>query len=160
MPKVIDLPTATTMDNGDYFVMEESTGGTKKITKSNALSPIGTVIEAENSAAITVANNTATSLCSISLPAGQWVVDGQVGMSGGTAAGYMAGCINTSVAIAWTYGRTASIPLTGTALAGVHLSRILQLNTTTTIYLVGYQTSGGNKTADSRACYLAAIRIA
>lgn len=37
MPKVIDLPTATTMDDGDYLIMEESTGGTKKITRINAL---------------------------------------------------------------------------------------------------------------------------
>lgn len=37
MPKVIDLPTATTMDSGDYFVMEESSGGTKKITKGNSV---------------------------------------------------------------------------------------------------------------------------
>lgn len=36
MPKVIDLPTATSMDNGDYLLMEESTGGTKKITLSNS----------------------------------------------------------------------------------------------------------------------------
>lgn len=38
MPKVIDLPTATTMDDSDYLLMEESTGGTKKITKFNAVS--------------------------------------------------------------------------------------------------------------------------
>lgn len=38
MPKVIDLPTATSMDDGDYLLMEESTGGTKKITKYNAIS--------------------------------------------------------------------------------------------------------------------------
>lgn len=38
MPKVIDLPTATTMDNGDYLLMEESSGGTKKITRQNAVS--------------------------------------------------------------------------------------------------------------------------
>lgn len=37
MPKVIDLPTATTMDNDDYLLMEESTGGTKKITRGNAV---------------------------------------------------------------------------------------------------------------------------
>lgn len=37
MPKVIDLPTATTMDDGDYLIMEESTGGTKKIARINAL---------------------------------------------------------------------------------------------------------------------------
>lgn len=36
MPKVIDLPTATSMDNGDYLIMEESSGGTKKITRANA----------------------------------------------------------------------------------------------------------------------------
>lgn len=28
------------MDNGDYFLMEESTGGTKKITRANALTPV------------------------------------------------------------------------------------------------------------------------
>lgn len=37
MPKVIDLPTASTMDDGDYLIMEESTGGTKKIARINAL---------------------------------------------------------------------------------------------------------------------------
>lgn len=36
MPKVIDLPTVTSMDGADYLIMEESGGGTKKITKSNA----------------------------------------------------------------------------------------------------------------------------
>lgn len=36
MPKVIDLPTATTMDDSDYLLMEESSGGTKKITRANA----------------------------------------------------------------------------------------------------------------------------
>lgn len=39
MPKVIDLPTATSMDNGDYIIMEESGGGTKKITKANVDAP-------------------------------------------------------------------------------------------------------------------------
>lgn len=37
MPKVIDLPTTSAIDNGDYLIMEESTGGTKKITRSNML---------------------------------------------------------------------------------------------------------------------------
>lgn len=37
MPKVIDLPTVTNMDSDDFFVMEESTGGTKKITNKNVL---------------------------------------------------------------------------------------------------------------------------
>ena len=37
MPKVIDLPTETSMDNGDYLLMEKSTGGTKKITRENAV---------------------------------------------------------------------------------------------------------------------------
>lgn len=38
MPKVIDLPTVTTMDDGDYLIIEESTSGTKKITRQNAVS--------------------------------------------------------------------------------------------------------------------------
>lgn len=37
MPKVIDLPTTSSIDNGDYLIMEESTGGTKKITRGNVL---------------------------------------------------------------------------------------------------------------------------
>jgi len=41
MPKVIDLPTTSAIDNGDYLIMEESTGGTKKITRGNTL---GTVL--------------------------------------------------------------------------------------------------------------------
>lgn len=40
MPKVIDLPTSTSMSDSDYFIMEASGGGTKKITKDNALTPI------------------------------------------------------------------------------------------------------------------------
>lgn len=36
MPKVIDLPTATSMSDSDYLIMEASGGGTKKITKANA----------------------------------------------------------------------------------------------------------------------------
>lgn len=36
MPKVIDLPTSTSMSDSDYFIMEQSSGGTKKITKQNA----------------------------------------------------------------------------------------------------------------------------
>lgn len=43
MPKVIDLPTATSMDEADYFLMEESGGGTKKITRSNSVDKITTV---------------------------------------------------------------------------------------------------------------------
>lgn len=37
MPKVIDLPTASSMDDTDYLLMEESSGGTKKITRANAI---------------------------------------------------------------------------------------------------------------------------
>lgn len=37
MPKVIDLPSSTSMSNSDYFIMEASGGGTKKINRWNAL---------------------------------------------------------------------------------------------------------------------------
>lgn len=37
MPKVIDLPTSTSMSDSDYLIMEASGGGTKKITRNNAL---------------------------------------------------------------------------------------------------------------------------
>ena len=40
MPKVIDLPTSTSMSDSDYLIMEASGGGTKKITKNNALTPV------------------------------------------------------------------------------------------------------------------------
>lgn len=38
MPKVIDLPTSTSMSDSDYLIMEASGGGTKKITRANAIS--------------------------------------------------------------------------------------------------------------------------
>lgn len=37
MPKVIDLPTSASMSTSDYLIMEESGGGTKKISRWNAL---------------------------------------------------------------------------------------------------------------------------
>lgn len=37
MPKVINLPTSTSMNNSDYLIMEASGGGTKKITRANAV---------------------------------------------------------------------------------------------------------------------------
>lgn len=37
MPKVIDLPTSTSMSDSDYLIMEQSSGGTKKITRGNAI---------------------------------------------------------------------------------------------------------------------------
>lgn len=37
MPKVIDLPTSTSMSDSDYLIMESSGGGTKKISRWNAL---------------------------------------------------------------------------------------------------------------------------
>lgn len=40
MPKVIDLPTSTSMTNSDYLIMEESGGGTKKITAKNSFESI------------------------------------------------------------------------------------------------------------------------
>lgn len=44
MPKVIDLPTSTSMASSDYFVMESSGGGTKKITKANVEAVSSTTI--------------------------------------------------------------------------------------------------------------------
>lgn len=37
MPKVIDLPTSTSMSTSDYLIMEASGEGTKKISRWNAL---------------------------------------------------------------------------------------------------------------------------
>lgn len=37
MPKVIDLPTVTSITSSDYLIAEASGGGTKKITLKNAI---------------------------------------------------------------------------------------------------------------------------
>ena len=139
MPKVIDLPTATSMDDGDYLLMEESSGGTKKITRANALSPIGTTVFAAGTAT-SLPNGTNTNLASLTLQKGTWIVVGQAYWEGSSTTTNWA-CISTS---------SASLQISNggyeKAIAtqiGMSLSRIITVSSTSqTIYLVGYQNSG------------------
>lgn len=87
MPKVIDLPIATSMDGTDYLIMEESTGGTKKITRTNAV-PLndiggrfihpGIVIEGGSSATV-----------SLGIGYGAYIIIGTIGGGGGAILGML-----------------------------------------------------------------------
>ncbi len=160
MPKVIDLPTSTSMSDSDYLIMEASGSGTKKITRTNALSPIGTVVRQSN-AAMSVPNNTLVDVVQISLPAGVWVVSAQVVMNSGGTSGLAAGCISTESQTlqAWSHGGYSQQMIPSAEYWGFNLMRILNLSATTTVYLVVRQRSGQAKNIDANASDLSAVRI-
>lgn len=143
MPKVIDLPTATTMDDGDYLLMEESTGGTKKITRANALSPIGTIVS-ESGTLTSIPNNSNTDLCTLSLSRGKWIVVGQSYWEGGSNFSNWA-CISTASATKQiSYGGFQQMG--ASSEIAMSLTRVINVTgTSQTIYLVGYQNSGSAK---------------
>lgn len=140
MPKVINLPIATQMDETDYLIMEESTGGTKKITRANALSPIGTIVSAVGTLT-SIPHNTNTDMCSISLTKGKWVVVGQSYWE--CRAGFSCwACISTASAQKQiSYGGFQQV--TSTPETAMSLTRIIDVTSASqTIYLVGFQNSG------------------
>lgn len=161
MPKVIDLPTATTMDNDDYLLMEESTGGTKKITKANALSPIGDIVSAESSLT-SITNNTLTELCQMTLPAGSWVITGQVRLNPGTANVHILAAISTTQSDFGTAsgGLSQDYHTGNQGMITVGLTRVDKLTASTTYYLVAKQIAGQNISITGRQQFMKAIRIA
>lgn len=88
MPKVIDLPTATSMDNADYLLMEESTGGTKKITRSSLEAPSSSTVTPTSPATVSDNQNFLYKsgrlvqlqywVTGVSVTVGQWVTIGKI----------------------------------------------------------------------------------
>ncbi len=119
MPKVIDLPTATQMDAGDYLLMEESTGGTKKITRANAVN-----LDAIGGRAVkylSVPANTSKSV-SIGSEYGGILLCGSVGGYGGVVLalrinnGSITHAKNLTLGIDWSSPAGAVISFSGTTL--------------------------------------------
>lgn len=160
MPKVIDLPTASSMDDSDYLLMEESTGGTKKITKSNALKNIGVVVRA-NTTLNSISSETYTNLASLTLSAGKYIVVGQARWQGGENTQNIVSISTASQTVQPEQAGFAQFASNSSTLyVAESVTRILDLSSTTTIYLVGYQTSGSAKNIVATSqCSLHAIRI-
>lgn len=149
MPKVIDLPTATTMDDGDYLLMEESTGGTKKITRANALSPIGTMYSAVSSVTSVSGSNATVNFASVTVPAGTYVVCAQCRMQNPNNETVMVNFeINDASSFGWVNGHAQQIMAPPLNDFRTTLCRIFRVTQQTTFYLLGAK-QGSAITLDS-----------
>lgn len=161
MPKVIDLPTSTSISDSDYLVMESSSGGTKKITRNNVMSGIGDTVRI-NSALSSIADNTETDLCSITLTKGIWIIVGQFRMASG-ALNYQASISisTTSGSSTTTWGGYDQFPVTSNmGNLSVTTTRILNVTATSqTVYLVGWQNSGAARSITQGGTNLYAVRV-
>lgn len=160
MPKVIDLPTSTSMTDSDYLIMEQSSGGTKKITRDNALYGIGSVVSATNSIT-SIATSTDTNMCQINLTKGTWVITAQLRISIPSTGKFLVGSISTTSATEQpsTVGGYGQISNAITGYHTLNLSRIYQATGNTTIYLVCWHNAGANATTLANQCNLRAVRI-
>lgn len=160
MPKVIDLPTATTLDSGDYLIMEKSSGGTKKITKSNALSNIGTTPSSVAASTSTLVSGAWTSIGTMSLDAGVWVVSAQINFTSISGTFRIGMNISVDGTLDNKYGCIV-IPFSGSSSQAVVLNatRIVNFANGGTIYLLGYQTSGSSVPIGTSASRITAVRI-
>lgn len=163
MPKVIDLPTATTLDSGDYLIMEESSGGTKKITADNALTAlqVGYTPSSATADVTTVPNSTVTKIAEITLPKGKWIVSACVRFTNTSGNFRAAAAISlSSTGINYGYGFMQMSVTSDNTNPAMNVTRILNLSASTTIYLVAFQSSGSSLTIPSGDNRITAIKIA
>ena len=160
MPKVIDLPTAASMDDGDYLLMEESTGGTKKITKANVLTGIGSTLTAANTIT-SLSPSEYIPLCQITLTPGTWIVTAQerfqMPESGKTMIGSIALAPDAVAPLNGGMGQMESSFANG--YMSMNLVRITNHTASTTVYLVGYHNCSTAATIQEGQCFMNAIRI-
>lgn len=157
MPKVIDLPTATSMSDSDYLIMEASGGGTKLITLANAKS--NQLLWAGNSSALTVANNTVTDLVSLTLTSGKWLIVAQCAADGGSTEGLCTLCLST---VSGTNQPTSGSYIAQQMAAGwmsLMVSKIIEVTNSQTIYLVFMHRNTGKRTVAVNAANMRALRI-
>lgn len=149
MPKVIDLPTASSMNDSDYLLMESSGGGgTKKITRANMLSDIGSDYQYISTSLTQIPVTTGAThanICQITLTPGVWIIQGNVRHEGGyNGLGAMgisrtSGASDTDLAYiqysvtAWTSNPSHSV------------CAIRSITQSETLYLVAFQNSGSVK---------------
>ena len=127
----------------------------------NDSTAVGTEIWGENSSQISISNNTYTNLATITLTKGVWVVVAQIRMSGGGTGGQILGSISLTSASADTWRAGGLVQINASAsFISVNMARIINVATSTPVYLVGWQNSGSAKNALSGQCYIKAVCIA
>lgn len=159
MPKVIDLPTATSMTDSDYLIMEASGGGTKKITRTNAL--VKDIVTGAASVSSLASGTTAT-LASCTLTKGVWIVTAQTRFNNASGNYRIIASISLSGALEAADGGFIQISnTTGNYAPSFNMVRVLNITAASqTVNLVGQQNSGGSIGVSSTDTLIKAIRIA
>lgn len=160
MPKVIDLPTSTSMTASDYLIMEASGGGTKKITKANALSEIGQFVS-DASTVNTLPNATYVNLCSVTLTRGKWVLSGQVRLNPSSSGTLDVSLSTTAGDITIGSGGLDQRYITGgVGMQTVGVSSVLDISASSaTVYLVARQTTGADVSITASRQFIKAVRV-
>lgn len=162
MPKVIDLPTATSMDDADYLIMEESGGGTKKITAANAVSTLGIGYTPSSTTAsvATISSGTVAKIAEITLSAGSWILSACVRLTGTSGTFRAAASLSTSsTSVQYGYGFAQMSVTSDNTNPALNVTRIFSLSGSTTIYLLAFQASGSSVTVDTNGSRITAVRI-
>lgn len=161
MPKVIDLPTATSMSGSDYLIMESSGGGTKKITRSNALPATNQNIQYAATPTMTsLPSGANTDITSVTVSDGIWLLIGQLKVMGGGDYNIAVGISGASGDLQPSGGGVSVIRATPSDWTVAHATRVIALSAaSTTFYLVGYQNSGSSKTLNRYDTSLRAVRL-
>lgn len=160
MPKVIDLPTSTSMSDSDYLIMEQSSGGTKKITRDNVLSDIGSAYQYVSTSLTKIPVTTGAThanICQITLTPGVWIVQGNVRHEGGYNGLGAMGISRTSGASDTDLGYVQYSVTTATSNPSHSVSVIRSITQSETLYLVAFQNSGSAKSLSVGS--IRAIRI-
>lgn len=148
--------------NNDISNLAALTGGITGLTTGTAAASgiVGEVIESAAAAATTLATGTNANVHSISLPAGEWLIDGSVRyMNAGVLTSRTFGIHTASATLPpnWydQYNTTTSLAI-GTSVIPAP-TRLLRLATTTTVYMVAQAVFvAGSNTAQG---YLRARRV-
>lgn len=150
-----NLTAKTSGIGGEVASLNSSVGtlSTNYTTLSNNVANIGTIKTGTNATSLSVAANTWTTICSVDLTAGTWIING----------GHQWGASFSDMAIVQLANGTSAIAPTtvryvGTSGGGCNVSCIYKLDSSATINLRAYQTSSAAKTASNVS--LKAIRIA
>ncbi len=128
----VDDMVSTKVDATDYALAMRSMDEAK-LDKSTI------TINSTESAGKTAASGTATKICSLTLPAGTWLIMAEM-KYGTNTSGYRAMCVNTAVAWNSTDGVLVSAPPTQGAI--LRTATAYTLTSSKTYYMVAYQNSG------------------
>ena len=135
-------------------------GGTGATTAAGALSNlhVGDTETKDQTTSVSLGTSAYKNICSVSLAAGTWVVSANIQFES-NATGRRYAIISTASGDASTADLRTHSANTA-AVSGVYtyinVGTVLTLNSTTTVYLKGWQNSGGNLNAVG---YIAAVRI-